>query len=178
MRIGITNPTTWPWVRRGGERFINELAAYLAGRGHEVTLISGKPGGKEVRRDGSYTTICHRRLWHPAFAKIGFLEFHAFFPIVLADLVRQRFDAVLCCTFLDSYAAILSRRITGTPCIFWVNSPPPPVQYFRSLTLGGAIIRRAVREADEVISLSNYMHSVLRHRFGRGGMILPVPVDV
>ena len=44
MNIAITNPTNWPHVRRGAERFINELAAFLAARGHRATVISSKPG--------------------------------------------------------------------------------------------------------------------------------------
>jgi phosphatidylinositol alpha-mannosyltransferase len=178
MRIAITNPTTWPYVRRGGERFINELARYLAERGHEITILSGKPGRKEIRHEHGYTTIYHRRLWHPSLARLGVLEFHAFFLRCLPALLLHRYDVVLCCTFLDSFAAILARRFTGTPCVFWVNSPPPPVQYFRSVTLGGGIVRRAMRDADEVVALSRYMQELLARTYGRGGVEIPVPVDL
>ena len=177
MQIAITNPTTWPHVRRGGERFINELARFLGERGHAVTIISGKPGRGEVREREGYRTVCHRRLWHPSLARIGVLEFHAFFLPCLVSLLRGRYDVVLCCTFLDTWAAILARKLTGTPCVFWVNSLAPPVRYVRSLTLGGAVLRLAVRDADEVIALSGYMQGGLTLRFGRAGVRLPVPVD-
>lgn len=177
MKIAITNPTTWPRVRRGGERFLNELARYLAQKGHEVTVISSKPGAKEVTDQSGYTTVCHRRLWHPILAKIGVLEFHAFFLSLLPSLLRKRYDVVTCCTFLDTYAAILARKVTGAPCVFWVNSLPPRVRYFRSVTLGGAVIRRAMRNADEVIALSGYMQSCLQLTFNRAGIAIPIPVD-
>jgi hypothetical protein len=44
VKIAITNPTNWPYLRRGVERFINEGAPYLSRLGHEVTVVSGKPG--------------------------------------------------------------------------------------------------------------------------------------
>jgi phosphatidylinositol alpha-mannosyltransferase len=178
MRIAITNPTTWPRVRRGAERFLNELAAYLARRGHDVTVLSSKPGPREATRERGYVTDCHRRLWHPVMGKVGLLEFHVFLATLLPRLLARRFDAVHCCTFADAYAAGLARRFTGTPCVFWINALPPPIRYFRSLTLGGAVFRRAILKADEVISLSRYMHDHFQRTVGRGGMVVPVPVDV
>jgi phosphatidylinositol alpha-mannosyltransferase len=177
MKIGLTNPTTWPWVRRGAERFLNELAVYLSNRGHEVTVISGKPGRTMVREDGGFTTICHRQLWHPVLAKAGIRESHAFFPVLLGDLLRRNFDVVLCCAFLDAYAAILARNITGVPCVFWVNSLPPPIRYVREISAGGAFFRKVVRETDEMIVLSSYMQKWFDKRHGRGGVRIPVPVD-
>lgn len=177
MKIAITNPSTWPRVRRGAERFLNELARFLGRRGHDVTVISGKPGRTEVRQDDGYTTICHRRLWHPALGRAGVLEFHAFLLTALGSLLRRRYDIVHCCTFTDAYAASLARRLTNVPYVFWVNALPPRVRYFKSVTLKGAVFRRAIRQADEVISLSRYMQSDFARRFGRGGIVLPVPVD-
>lgn len=177
MKIGLTNPTTWPWVRRGAERFLNELAAYLSQRGHQVTVISGKPGPTQVREDSGYTTICRRQLWHPVLAKAGIRESHAFFPVLLGELLHRRFDVVLCCAFLDAYAAILARKITGVPCVFWVNSLPPRVRYVREISAGGGFFRKVIRDTDEMIVLSSYMQDWFRERHGRSGLRLPVPVD-
>jgi phosphatidylinositol alpha-mannosyltransferase len=179
MRIAITNPTNWPWVRRGAERFINELASFLACRGHQVTVISGKPGTAEVRHDNGYTTILHRRLWHPAMASVGIQEFHPFLMTLLGHLLRhQDYDVVHCCTFVDAFAAALARRQTGIPTVLWVNGMRPKVQYIRSISTGGRLFQRAVTDADEVIALSGYMQANLERRFGRGGVRIPVPVDV
>src|SRR5213595_1536610 len=125
MRVAITNPTNWPRVRRGAERFCNELARYLARR--------------ECTGDNGYTTVCHRRLWHPALAKVGVLEFHPFALTALANLLRGSYDVVLSCTFTDAYAATLARRVTGASCVFVVNGLPPRIRYIRSATLRGAI---------------------------------------
>ncbi len=178
MKIAITTPTNWPYVRRGGERFVNELADWLGGRGHQVTILCGKPGRGEVVERPTYRTRYLRRLWHPALARLGYLEFHAFFLRLFPELLRGGYDVVHCCTFLDAWAAILARRLTGTPCVFWVNSLPPTIPYIRSLTLRGAILRRAMRDSDEVVALSEYMCSELQARYGRGGRVLPPPVDL
>jgi phosphatidylinositol alpha-mannosyltransferase len=177
MRVAITNPTNWPRVRRGAERFCNELARYLARRGHRVTVVSAKPGRRECTPGDGYTTVCHRRLWHPALAKIGLLEFHPFALTALANLLRGSYDVVLSLTFSDAFAATLARRVTGASCVFMVNGLPPRIRYIRSATLRGAIFRRAIQRADEVIALSVYMQQDLQRRFGRSGTKIPVPVD-
>jgi phosphatidyl-myo-inositol alpha-mannosyltransferase len=178
VRIAVTNPTNWPVVRRGAERFINELAVFLTRRGHDVTVISGKPGPSEIRRDAGYTTILHRRLWHPAMARVGVQEFHTFFVTLLAHFLRhQDYDVIHCCTFVDAYAAALARRHTGIPTVLTVNGMIPKVPYIRSLSTGGRVFQRAITEADEVIALSSYMQSALERRFGRRGIRIPVPVD-
>jgi phosphatidyl-myo-inositol alpha-mannosyltransferase len=178
MRIAITAPTAWPYVQRGGERFVDRLAQHLAANGHEVTLITSKPGRHSVVEQASWRTIYHRQLWHPCMARIGLLQFHAFFLHCFPALLGGRYDVVHCCTFLDTYAAVLARRVTGTPCVFWVHSLPPPVQYFRSLTLGGRVFRRAMRDADEVVSLSGYMQAELEKAYGRCVSSIPPGVDL
>src|SRR5439155_15671482 len=51
MRVGLVHPFSWPEVRRGGERYLDDLAWYLASAGHDVTVITGtngEPGEGEV----------------------------------------------------------------------------------------------------------------------------------
>jgi len=177
MRVAITAPTNWPYVRRGMERFCNELAAYLARRGHRVTLVSAKPGRSLRTEDRGFITLTHRRLWHPALARVGVLEFHPFALTALASLLNGSYDVVLSSTFTDAFAATLARRVTGVPCVFAVNGLPPRIPYFRSITMRGAVFGRAIRNADEVVAISTFMQDDLQRRFGRGGIRIPIPVD-
>jgi starch synthase len=142
-----------------------------------VTFITAKPGrGRSIVDE--FTTIAHRRLWHPSLARIGLLEFHPFALTTVAHLLARRaYDVVLSCTFTDAYAAMLARTMTGVPTVFLVNGLPPHVRYVRSLTLGGAVFGRAIRGADEVVSPSAFMQRELHARFGRSGLRLPIPVD-
>lgn len=177
MKLAITHPTTFDRVRRGTERFAHELAVYMTRRGHDVTVIACKPGpGEKTRRHG-YLQDSHRRWWIPAFGRAGILEAHTFLPSCFTALVKQRFDIVQSCGFTDAYAAQLAGRITGTPTVFFVNAIPPPVKYYRSVSLGGGVFHRAINGADEIIVLSQYVNDFCERRFGRRGIELPVPVD-
>lgn len=179
MRLALTNPTNWPAVRRGTERFINELGVYLAAQGHEVTLVSAHHGPAQTHESvHGVRTRFYRRLWHPALIRWGVLEFHPFFFTTFWDLLRHRYDAVLCCTFMDAFAAILARPFTGTPCIFWVNGLPPRVKYIRSISSGGRIFAAAIRRSDAVIAFSEYVDEYLSSRWQRSCRRIAIPVDV
>jgi hypothetical protein len=106
MRIAITHPTTFDRVRRGTERFVHELAAYMAGRGHSVRVIACKPGAWEESVLEGYVQDSHRRLWHPALGKFGVLEAHAFLITSMRELLSHQFDVVQCCSFTDAFAAV------------------------------------------------------------------------
>src|SRR5579885_1722756 len=152
MRIAVTNPTNWPAVRRGVERFINDFGEWFAARGHQVTLVSAHAGAKlRTHRSGFYVVL-HRRLWRPWMQRFGILEFHLFFFTAAAALIRMRTDAVVCCTFMDALAAIFARRFTGAKCVFWVNGLPPRISYSRALSAKGRLFRYAVAHADEVVA--------------------------
>ncbi len=178
MRIAITHPTTFARVRRGTERFADDLASYLASKGHEVSLLACKPGRPEVVRERGYATIYHRRLWHPFLAKAGILEHHSFLVTTFWTLLRTRFDIVHSCSFTDGYAAGVARQITGVPNVLLVNGLPHTVRQIRSITLGGAVFKRAVQQASEVIVPSEYVHAYVKKRWERNCVVIPPAVDV
>lgn len=52
MRIVLTSAHCWPDVRRGGERYVHELAAALRRAGHDVRIVStGSPPRRDVVLD-------------------------------------------------------------------------------------------------------------------------------
>jgi glycosyltransferase involved in cell wall biosynthesis len=110
--------------------------------------------------------------------RLGILQSHTFVLTAFFALIRNRFDVVHCCSFLDAFAARLARTLTGVPYIFWANGVPPPVKYIRQVSAGGRIFSRAVRDADELVVLSRYMQGYFQRRFQRAGRIIPAPVDL
>ncbi len=177
LRIAIVHPTNWPYVRRGTERFMNELAAYLSRRGHQVTILCSKPGrGKTVIENG-FTTRYYRSLWYPAMARLGILDFHVFPLTTLYALIREKVDIVHCFNFTDALAGTGVKQFNGAPVVLHLNTIPPPVRYRRSLTMRGAVLRQAVRTADEVITISQPQHDYFMNRFGRQGVRIAAPVD-
>lgn len=177
MKVAITTPTNWPEVRRGAERFANELAVYLAERGHDVTIFSGKPGPTVRETGNGYQTIRHRRLWHPVLGRFGLLEFHMFFFPCLAHLLRERYDVVVSLTFMDAIAAIVARKFSGARVFLMLNGIPPRKAYFRSLSMGGTLFRHAVLRSDLVVGVSEFVRNYLENRWGRKCLALAPPVD-
>ena len=177
MKIAITHPTTFTRARRGTERFIHELATFLGRRGHDVTVISCKPGPRCIYEFDGYKEDSHRRLWFPPLARLGVIEAYPFLLSTLRELLVTRYDVVQCCSFTDAFAAHLAGKVTGVPYVFLVNGLQPPVKYFRSLTLNGSVYTKAVQGATEVIAISDYVQKYIQERFGRSGVRIPVPVD-
>src|SRR4051812_32319196 len=43
LTVAITSPFVWPWVRRGSERMLHDLARWLVERGHRVSVYASGP---------------------------------------------------------------------------------------------------------------------------------------
>ena len=157
---------------------MNELAAYLGGRGHEVTVITAKPGPAEVRHEKNYTVRMHRRMWFPALGRVGFIEAYSFAFTLLPRLLAGHFDVIQDCTFLGSLAAIVSRQFTGTPCIYWTNSLPIAFPYVRTISTGGKIHGPVMRGVDELIAISDFTRGCIAERYGRSPIVVPPAVDL
>lgn len=178
MKIAITHPTTFSRVRRGTERLAEETAKFMADRGHDVTFIACKPGKAERIQEHGVLFDYHRRWWHPGLARIGVLEHHSFLASTYCRLLRERYDIVHSYSFTDAFAAIQARRITGVPNVLTVNAIPPKVPYYRSISTGGAVFKRAVQQSNEVIVFSRYVNQYSQERWGRTGVEIAAPVDL
>jgi glycosyltransferase involved in cell wall biosynthesis len=150
----------------------------MSGHGHDVTIISCKPGPREVISNNGFTCISHRRLWHPLLGRLGVREEHSFVLTSLREMLRQRYDVIHAHSMSDAAAAAIARKFTGTPFLFLINGLPPVVPYYRTISTGGAVFRRTVNSADEIICISEYVRSYVEKRFGRRGVLIPPPLDL
>jgi glycosyltransferase involved in cell wall biosynthesis len=157
---------------------MNEMAAYLTGRGHEVTIITSHDGPKAIDKANGYVAEYHRSVWKSWMARCGVLDFHVFPLTTLRRLLFSKFDIVHTFNFTDTLAACLCRRLTGTPVLLHLNTIPAPVAYRRSLTTGGALLRRAIELADETLTISRLQQTYFQDRFGRAGQRIEAPVDL
>lgn len=178
MKIAITHPTDWPRVYRGTERFMNELASFLSGRGHAVTILSQHAGPKKVDRRGRHRAVYLRRLWHPLLERAGVREIYPFVLPCTVALLGERYDVVHCCSFADATAASLARTVTGTPFVLWVNGVPQPDRSPRRFRPGLALFRRAMGKADRVIVLSRFLEGFVEGFCANPPVRIPVPVDL
>jgi phosphatidyl-myo-inositol alpha-mannosyltransferase len=87
MRIAMTHVFSWPEVRRGGERFLHELASALARRGNEVTIVSTAPSRSLTVEEGVRVVRMRRRTNRRR-------EELYFGHRILPLLIRENFDAV------------------------------------------------------------------------------------
>jgi glycosyltransferase involved in cell wall biosynthesis len=107
VRIALTHAFCWPEVRRGAERFVPELAAALARRGHDVVHISAsREPGRATER--GVDTIRLRRRFEGQYRHEA-----DFGRRLLPHLAAERFDAVHSLGRHDAVASIRAARLRG-----------------------------------------------------------------
>jgi glycosyltransferase involved in cell wall biosynthesis len=113
LRLALVHPFCWPEVRRGGERYLADLAWYLGQAGHLVDVITGTTGPADVKTDGNVTI---RRSHHGSGPS-------SFGVVAAAVLARRRYDVVQALTPSTAIAA----RLTGHRTVFSTLGHPGDV---------------------------------------------------
>ncbi|MBI5837521.1 MAG: glycosyltransferase family 4 protein [Candidatus Eisenbacteria bacterium] len=176
MRIAITNPFFWPQVRRGSERFLDDLSRYLAARGHEVTVLATDGGGPRPDPGAPARHLLYPERRPPAWLGRRFTSAHVYAFQCRRDLARGDFDAVHCLSHFDAFAAATAGR-TGAPFLYH-SMGIPLGRYFRTSPLDLVMMRTALARARTVGVLSHFAADNLRRDFGVEGRLLPTPVDL
>ncbi len=123
-RIAFLHPTYWPEVRRGSERLIHDLAVGLAGRGHDITLITSHPGSPSTAEEDGFRVV---RNWRPPYMRpLRWYEDHvAEVPATAFRLWRGDFDIAHAFFPADAWAAMQARRrLGGPPFVFTIHGIP------------------------------------------------------
>lgn len=176
MRIALTHPTCWPWVRRGSERLLNDLGQILAQRGHDVTIISSSPEGAGERQDGDVRVLLVPQRLKALSGRRLLSPFHAFALDCKRILSQEQFDAVHCLNYHDAWGALAARSGTGNRTrIVYQMTGIPVRRYFRRIPIDAWMFRHVVREVDAMLVLSRFACASLRADFGRDGVLLPSP---
>ncbi|MGD2108238.1 MAG: glycosyltransferase family 4 protein [Phycisphaerae bacterium] len=177
MRIVLTHPFCWPYVRRGSERFIAEFARFLSDRGHEVVTISSRLGTGTTEDTPDGRRILHRQRWRPAFAKLRLTPMHTFVPSLVRSLLQIDADVVHSLAYLDTCAANALRRrrrfrtvlqVTGPPVPYWLPRVPPD-RY---------LVGRAMRSSDRCMVHSEFNAQITQEFYGFKPHVIPVPIDI
>ena len=113
LRIALVHPYSFPEVKRGGERYLHDLAWFLSNAGHRVEMITGTAGTSSTSLEGAAK---HRRLRHlPNFGRLTrreIAEGETFGARVYPVLLRRRFDIVHALMPSAAIAARLARQRT------------------------------------------------------------------
>lgn len=105
MKIVFPYPTYWPYIRRGAERCIHDLSNYLGARGHEVDIITSKPGAPRVSYDGHARVMYLRQFSHPLTYRYGpLVRLYAFGLGAMSHVLRGKYDVA----HLWSYSSLVA----------------------------------------------------------------------
>jgi glycosyltransferase involved in cell wall biosynthesis len=174
VRIAFTHAYCWPEVRRGAERFTQELGAALCRRGHEVVILSAawKPGKTVL--DGVTTIRLRRFFRHPDRHEADCRR--RLFP----RLVRGRFDAVHSLGRHDAIASIRAARFHRGRRTVFTDLGLPDRAWWKARGRGQArAVGKVVAGIDVYSCMSQYALDYLARDWGRSdGVVVPGGVNL
>ncbi len=162
MKIALVHPFVWPEVRRGGERYLDDLAWYLRGAGHDVDVIAGTAStpGVTAGQRGDERRLRHLPSLRRGRVKISPVE--TFGARVFPALLRRRYDVVHALTPTAAVAARLARQQT----VFTLLGHPTPALLAQHPTKR-RVLRVVVRSSAAVTALSSRVADDVEASFGR-----------
>ncbi|MCU1484481.1 MAG: glycosyltransferase [Actinomycetia bacterium] len=163
----------WPEVRRGGERYLHELAGALALAGHDVRILTTgiSAGGGEVRG------VPVRRFRRHHLPRMGAQADEAAFGLQsLASLAAARIDVWHAMGTADGLAAAELSRVRGIRSVFTDHGFPNRASRERRPDHG--VFQRLVRHVDRYVCVSEAAGAFLREGYGRTPDVLSGGVDV
>lgn len=176
MRIAFPYPSYWPYVRRGAERCIHDLAVDMARRGHEVDIITSTPGrGRVVHEEGVRITYL-RQISHPLLYRYApWMRVYGFSAEATAFLAETRPDVAHMWSFTHIDWAPLLRRAIGMPYLLHIIMRN---HYWRSRA-ARLSFANLVRSADQVVALTRGGADATEAEYGiRDCGVLAPPVDM
>ena len=172
MRIAVTHPTYWPEVRRGAERVAHDLAAGLAGRGHEVRIVTSHEAARSVAREDGVEVL---RLRRPPDGRLRRRLYEAHLPaaaLTWRELRSAADEVVIALQPADALAAIRAGRPT-----IWAAMGIPHRAWLTSRRGRLPIVERVVAEARALTALSGHAAHAFERWLGAEAAVIPPPVD-
>lgn len=170
MRIALAHPYVWPDVRRGAERYVDDLARYLVGRGHDVEIVTGTEGPTRTESRADGVVVHHRHhVGMVKLARVGVDRVQAFLLTALPALAGSRHDVVHAMV----PAAAVAGRVARRPTAFTFIGHPTADQYRALSRSDRALFRLASRTATATTALSDASAGSVRGLLGRRPEVLP-----
>ncbi len=178
MRIVLTSVHSWPAVRRGGERYVHELAAALQRAGDDVEILStGVPRGREEVLGVPVRRLPVRRVprrYPQPWADVAVEQ--AFGVQALARLagpvMRRSYDVWHATSTGDAAAAAALCRLRGAPRTFFTDHGFP-VRASRQARPDRREHAYVVRHVDHYVCVSAAAASHLQADYGRVADVVP-----
>jgi phosphatidylinositol alpha-mannosyltransferase len=164
VRIALLHPYSWPAVRRGGERYLHDLGQWLAGQGHEVTVLTGT-----VDAELPGLEVVTLPTWEPSPSVTALDTFGA---SALGHLRRERYDVVH--SLVPSGA--LAAALTCQPSVYSALGHPSPDNPI-ARRWAQVLYTQAVRRSRVAAALSASAADGAEQLTGRRPVVLPPGVD-
>lgn len=167
MRIALVHTFSWPTVRRGAERYLHDLGAWLVGRGHDVDVVTSLSDPPPLAATG--VRVRTVPLWLPThLARRGLTTVDTFGASAIRALAGSRYDVVH--AFVPS--AALAGAATLHPCVYTALGHPspanPPSHWWSRL-----LLRQAVTTARVPTALSASAADGVEALVGRRPAVIP-----
>ena len=175
MRIVLSHVSSWPEVRRGGERYLHELAAALVAAGHDVQVLSTSPQPGTSR----LLDVPVRYLRRRSFAGRHFRECAdevAFGLEAGARLACKRVDVWHALGTADAAAAAGLARVGRLRSVH--TSLGIPERWYRDMRPDRHLHDYVVRHVDSYVCLSAAAGDALQQGWGRPPIVVGGGVDL
>src|SRR5688572_28639926 len=177
LRVGLLTPCFWPEVRRGGERFVNDLARGLLARGHAPRLITSRPGATRSSVEDGLPILRLRRPPDGRLRRRNFEHHMTHVPLSYLALTRGGYDLAHAVHPTDGLAASRWARRTGRPAVLsYLGVPNRAALMSHRLRL--EITQRAVEGATVVTALSRAARDAFRRWLGVDAQVIYPGVDL
>jgi phosphatidyl-myo-inositol alpha-mannosyltransferase len=175
LRIVLTHVYAWPEVRRGGERYLHEVAAGLAANGHRVEILSTAPAKARRRIEGVDVTYLRRR--HVARDRFGEQADEVnFAAAAFARLALKPFDVWHALGTADAAAAAAASRFRRGRSVY--TDLGITARSWRQHRRDHRFYSYAVKHLDEYICLSDAARRSVLADYGRDAHVLGGGVDL
>lgn len=177
LKVALLTPCFWPEVRRGGERFVRELADGLLNRGHRPTVITSHPGPPRRTVEEGLAIV---RLPRPPQGRLLRRHYEPYLTHVPLSYLALRLDGYELAHAVhppDALAAVRWKRRTGRPAILSYLGIPDRkglTEYRRRADL----LVAAGSGCDAVIALSRYAAQAFDDWLGIEARVIPPGVNL
>jgi glycosyltransferase involved in cell wall biosynthesis len=169
LDVVLTHLHSWPAVRRGGERYLHELAAGLVRAGHRATILSTS----DHRHAGTVEAVpvqwLRRRNGPGRYGE--FAPEVAFGAAAWLSIQRRRPDVWHALGTADAAAATVRSPLSPRRTVY--TDLGVPVRHYRESRADLRLFRRVVSDIGCYVTLSEHAARELSEGFGRAAEIVP-----
>ncbi|MHA2283969.1 MAG: glycosyltransferase family 4 protein [Promethearchaeota archaeon] len=177
MKIAITGPHFWPYLRRGSAAYIYNLSKHLVGLGHEIEVITGKPGKSKVVTYGKITKKFTRYIQHPVLERYHINRIHLFSLNCLYHFIKNDYDIIHCIYHPDGFTLSLLRTLKKIRYVQLVGTTPFRFHYTHS-PIDPYMFEKALSRADRCIVPSRYAQENIKMEHNIDCELIPCGVDI